>query len=115
MQRQLFMLGHELSNSSTVVQCVCLINTRSLELVDANTLQWPTYAILLHRWGAEEITLQHLALRTSSGQRPLKSVVWKATRKFYGSVPRLRTRVSTMVGLIPVSLTRQVVLSGPRR
>jgi hypothetical protein len=47
-----------------------LIKTQSLELVDAETLHWPPYAILSHRWGAQEVTLQHLRLKTPNGQPP---------------------------------------------
>ncbi|KAF1365555.1 HET-domain-containing protein [Lizonia empirigonia] len=47
-----------------------LLQTKTLELVDAEALQWPRYAILSHRWGDQEVTLQHLRLTTTDGLRP---------------------------------------------
>jgi hypothetical protein len=45
-----------------------LIKTQTLELVDAETVHWPPYAILSHRWGAQEVTLQQLRWRAANGQ-----------------------------------------------
>lgn len=47
-----------------------LLQTKTLELVDAEALQWPPYAILSHRWGDQEVTLQHVRLTTPDGLRP---------------------------------------------
>jgi hypothetical protein len=44
-----------------------LINTHTLELVDAERLLWPPYAVLSHRWGNLEVTLQEWQLTALYG------------------------------------------------
>jgi hypothetical protein len=45
-----------------------LLKTQTLELFDAETLHWPPYAILSHRWGSQEVTLQQLKMKLPNGQ-----------------------------------------------